>query len=220
MKLNALNSLAFATGTVTLLLSSVSSVSAYTIYTNRTAWKAAITANPSYKITTDTFSNPIPSAQSITLDSGIVSSNSAPPTLPNPPFNNNSVSIVNPGVYDNASGTLPGASDTITWQFPATVLAFGADFSRIDELTLTGNFDGTGNQTISINPTIGGENGFLGIIGTAEFSSVIFANNTTGVDSFSVDNASFATKVPEPNAVVAFAILGGSLLLIKKAKGS
>jgi hypothetical protein len=198
----------------------VSSVSAYTIYTNRTAWEAALATNPSYKITTDTFSNPISSAQSITLDSGIVSTNSAPPTLPNPPFNNNSVSIVNSGVYDNASGTLTGASDTITWQFPATVLAFGADFSRIDELTLTGNFDGTGDQTISINPTIGGENGFLGIIGTAEFSSVIFANNTTAVDSFSIDNASFATKVPEPNAVVAFAILGGSLLLIKKAKGS
>jgi hypothetical protein len=220
VKLNALNSLAFATGTVTLLLSSVSSVSAYTIYTNRTAWEAALATNPSYKITTDTFSNTISSAQSITLDSGIVSTNSAPPTLPNPPFNNNSVSIVNSGVYDNASGTLTGASDTITWQFPATVLAFGADFSRIDELTLTGNFDGTGDQTISINPTIGGENGFLGIIGTAEFSSVIFANNTTAVDSFSIDNASFATKVPEPNAVVAFAILGGSLFLIKKAKGS
>ncbi|MBD2290320.1 PEP-CTERM sorting domain-containing protein [Microcystis wesenbergii FACHB-1317] len=217
VKLNALNSLAFATGTVTLLLSSVSSVSAYTIYTNRTAWEAALATNPSYKITTDTFSNTISSAQSITLDSGIVSTNSAPPILPNPPFNNNSV---NSGVYDNASGTLPGASDTITWQFPATVLAFGADFSRIDELTLTGNFDGTGDQTISINPTIGGENGFLGIIGTAEFSSVIFANNTTDVDSFSIDNASFATKVPEPNAVVAFAILGGSLFLIKKAKGS
>ncbi|MFM7475313.1 MAG: PEP-CTERM sorting domain-containing protein, partial [Microcystis aeruginosa] len=100
------------------------------------------------------------------------------------------------------------------------VLAFGADFFRVDVLTVTGNFDGTGDQTISINPTIGGENGFLGIIGTAEFSSVIFANNTTGVDSFSIDNASFATKVPEPNAVVAFAILGGSLFLIKKAKGS
>ncbi len=220
MKLNALNSLAFATGTVTLLLSSVSSVSAYTIYTNRTAWEAALATNPSYKITIDTFSNTISSAQSITLDSGIVSTNSAPPTLPNPPFNNNSVSIVNSGVYDNASGTLAGASDTITWQFPATVLAFGADFSRIDELTLTGNFDGTGDQTISINPTIGGENGFLGIIGTAEFSSVIFANNTTDVDSFSIDNASFATKVSEPNMVTAFAILGGSLLLIKKAKGS
>jgi len=95
------------------------------------------------------------------------------------------------------------------------VLAFGADFFRVDVLTVTGNFDGTGDQTISINPTIGGENGFLGIIGTAEFSSVIFANNTTDVDSFSIDNASFATKVPEPNAVVAFAILGGSLFLIR-----
>jgi len=84
VKLNALNSLAFATGTATLLLGGVSSVSAYTIYTNRTAWEAALATNPSYKITTDTFSNTISSAQSITLDSGIVSTNSAPPTLPNP----------------------------------------------------------------------------------------------------------------------------------------
>ena len=223
MKLNTLNSLAFATGTVTLLLSSVSSVSAYTIYTNRTAWEAALATNPSYKITTDTFSNTISSAQSITLDSGIVSTNSAPPTLPNS-FNNNSVSIVNPGVYDNATqaGTGNSASNTITWQFPAPVWAFGADFfsTNTGRLTLIGNFDGTGNQTILVNNTIGGRDGFLGIVGTAEFSSVVFSNNTTTVDSFSIDNASFATKVPEPNAVVAFAILGGSLFLIKKAKGS
>ena len=223
MKLNALNSLAFATGTVTLLLSSVSSVSAYTIYTNRTAWEAALATNPSYKITTDTFSNTISSAQSITLDSGIVSTNSAPPTLPNS-FNNNSVSIVNPGVYDNATqaGTGNSASNTITWQFPAPVWAFGADFfsTNTGRLTLIGNFDGTGNQTILVNNTIGGPDGFLGIVGTAEFSSVVFSNNTINVDAFSIDNASFATKVPEPNAVVAFAILGGSLLLIKKAKGS
>ena len=223
MKLNTLNSLAFATGTVTLLLSSVSSVSAYTIYTNRTAWEAALATNPSYKITTDTFSNTISSAQSITLDSGIVSTNSAPPTLPNS-FNNNSVSIVNPGVYDNATqaGTGNSASNTITWQFPAPVWAFGADFfsTNTGRLTLIGNFDGTGNQTILVNNTIGGRDGFLGIVGTAEFSSVVFSNNTTTVDGFEIDNASFATKVPEPNAVVAFAILGGSLFLIKKAKGS
>ncbi|CCI18249.1 conserved membrane hypothetical protein [Microcystis aeruginosa PCC 9807] len=223
MKLNALNSLAFATGTVTLLLSSVSSVSAYTIYTNRTAWEAAITANPSYKITTDTFSNTISSAQSITLDSGIVSTNSVPPTLPNS-FDNNSVNVVTPGAYDNATqaGTGNSASNTITWQFPAPVWAFGADFfsANTDRLTLIGNFDGTGNQTILVNNTIAGSNGFLGIVGMAEFSSVVFSNNTTTVDSFHIDNASFATKVPEPNAVVAFAILGGSLFLIKKAKGS
>ncbi|WP_430015017.1 PEP-CTERM sorting domain-containing protein [Microcystis protocystis FBCC-A270] len=224
VKLNTLNSLAFATGTVTLLLSSVSSVSAYTIYTNRTAWEAALATNPSYKITTDTFSNTISSAQSITLDSGIVSTNSAPPTLPNPPFNNNSVNVVTSGAYDNATqaGTVNSASNTITWQFPAPVWAFGADFfsTNTDRLTLIGNFDGTGNQTILVNNTIGGRDGFLGIVGTAEFSSVVFSNNTTTVDGFEIDNASFATKVPEPNAVVAFAILGGSLFLIKKAKGS
>jgi hypothetical protein len=226
MKLNTLNSFALATGTATLLLSVVSSANAYDVYTNRADWEAAIAGsmpNPWYTITTDTFSNPIASAQSITLDSGIVSTNSAPPILPNS-FNNNSVGIVNPGVdvYDNASGTLPGASDTITWAFPSPyVWAFGADFFRVDDLTLTGNFDGTGNQTISINTAIGGEDGFLGVVGMAEFDSVVFGNNTTTVDGFSVDNASFATKhVPEPSAVVALAMVGGSFLLTKKGKRS
>jgi hypothetical protein len=225
MKLNTLNSLALATGAATLLLSGASAASAYTVYTSRTAWENAIAASmPSswYDITTDTFSNPIASAQSITLDSGIVSTNSAPPILPNS-FNNNSVSTVNTGVYDNASGLLTGASDTITWAFPSPyVWAFGADFFRVDELTLTGNFDGTGDQTISINTAIGGPDGFLGIVGMAEFSSVVFSNNTTDVDSFRVDNASFATKhtVPESSAVVALAMFGGGLLLIKKGKRS
>jgi hypothetical protein len=200
--------------------------SAYTVYTSRTDWENAIAASmPSswYDITTDTFSNPIASAQSITLDSGIVSTNSIPPTLPNA-FNNNSVSG---GVYNNATqaGTGNTASNTVTWQFPsANVWAFGADFisTNTDRLTLIGNFDGTGEQTILVNNTIGGPDGFLGIVGMAEFSSVVFSNNTTTVDGFSIDNASFATKhtVPESSAVVALAMFGGGLLLIKKGKRS
>jgi hypothetical protein len=223
MKLNTLNSFALATGTATLLLSAVSSASAYTVYTSRAAWEAAIASSiPTgwYDITTDTFSNPIASAQSITLDSGIVSTNSGPITLPNA-FNNNSVSG---GVYNNATQADNGtASNTITWAFPsANVWAFGADFisANTGRLTLTGNFDGTGDQTILVNDTIGGSDGFLGIVGMAEFSSVVFSNDTTTVDGFSIDNASLATKhtVPEPSAIMALAVVGGSFWLTKKGK--
>ena len=66
--------------------------SAYTVYTNRAAWEAALSGR---SIVTDTFSNQINSAQSITLDSGIVSTNSGPAVLPNPPYYNNSVGVVN-----------------------------------------------------------------------------------------------------------------------------
>lgn len=214
MQLNSLKSFALVTGTATLLLGGISSANAYTIFTDRSAWEAAISGNT---IITDTFSNPIGSAQSITLDSGIVSTNSIPPTLPNA-FNNNSVSG---GVYNNATqaGTGNSASNTITWVFPsAHVFAFGADFfnTNVDSLTLTGNFDGMGNQTIIVNNTIGGPDGFLGVVGMAKFSSVVFGNNLTVVDSFSIDNASFA--VPEPSTVVLVLVGGLGLLSSKRVK--
>jgi hypothetical protein len=213
MKHNTLRYFAFVAGITTLLLIGASSANAYTIYTDRTAWQTGIAASPlltPYTIATDTFINPIASAQSIILDLGIVSTNSIPPTLPNS-FNNNSVSIVYPGVYDNATqgGTGNSASNTITWVFPSTfVWAFGADFidATLDRLTLAGNFDGTGDQTIVVNNTIGGSNGFLGVVGLATFSSVVFGNNTDTVDAFSVDNASFVagqrTPVPEPTTML------------------
>lgn len=204
MKENSLKSFALATGTAILLLGGISSANAYTIYTDRAAWESAVSGNT---IVTDTFSNPIASAQSITLDSGIFSTNSNPPTLPNA-FDNNSVSIVNPGVYDNATqaGTGNSASNAITWVFPSIhVFAFGADFfsTNLDRLTLAGNFDGAGDQTIVVYNTIGGPDGFLGVVGMANFSSVVFGNNLDVVDSFSIDNASFATnnQIPEPSTV-------------------
>jgi len=195
---NSLKSFAWVAATATLILGGVSSANAYTIYTDRAAWEAAIPGNT---ITTDTFSSPIGSVQSITLDSGIVSTNSSPPILPNA-FDNNSVSG---GVYNDATqaGTGNTASNTITWVFPsAHVFAFGADFisAGLDRLTLIGNFDGTGDQTIVVYNTIGGPDGFLGVVGTAKFDSVVFGNNLTIVDSFSIDNASFA--VPEPSTVL------------------
>ncbi len=166
-------------------------------------------------ITTDTFSNDIASAQSITLDSGIVSTNSIPPTLPNA-FNNNSVSG---GVFNNATQAGSGntASNAITWVFPsAHVFAFGADFISAgeDRLTLSGNFDGTGDQTILVNNTIGGSDGFLGVVGSAKYGSVVLGNASTTVDAFSIDNASFA--LPEPGTAALLLLGGLGLLAVKR----
>jgi hypothetical protein len=102
------------------------------------------------------------------------------------------------------SGT---ASNTITWTFPTYVFAFGADFlgTNAGRLDLSGNFDGTGDQTLLVNDTMGGPNGFLGIIGTGSFNDVVFGNSDPAVDAFSIDTASFA--VPEP-ASTALALMG------------
>ncbi|MFO1429266.1 MAG: PEP-CTERM sorting domain-containing protein [Candidatus Competibacteraceae bacterium] len=215
MRFNYLKSLVLITGTTTLFLGGMSAASAYTIYTDRAAWEAALSGST---IITDTFSNTIPSAQSITLDSGIVSTNSSPPALPNS-FNNNSVNIVTPGAYDNAVGGTT-ASATITWVFPSDVFAFGADFisANLDRLTLTGNFDGTGDQSILVNNTIGGPDGFLGVIGTAKFSSIVFSSANSVLDSFAIDNASFA--VPEPGTIALVLVGGLGLLSSRRVKRS
>lgn len=92
------------------------------------------------------------------------------------------------------------------------MVAFGADFlgASDNRLSLAGDFDGTGLQTLSVNTLIGGQNGFLGVIGTVPFSNVIFGNPSTQVDSFSIDTAYFAS-VPGPLPVIgATAALGWS----------
>ncbi|GCA78186.1 PEP-CTERM sorting domain-containing protein [Microcystis aeruginosa] len=207
--------------TTTLVLSSVSSAEAFTTFTNRTAWQAAVDAIAGSVTTTDTFTNNIASAQTITLDSGIVSANSFPPAVA---YGDNSV---DGGLFNNATdGDASGASATITWTFPSPVFAFGADFKRTAAggLNLTGNFDGTGNQTLLVNDSIGGPDGFLGIIGNANFSSIVFGNNTTFFDSFQIDSASFASvasvpvAVPEPGMITGLVFLGGGLVVRCLAK--
>ena len=203
------------------MLSSVSSAEAFTTFTNRTAWQAAVDAIAGSVTTTDTFSNNIASAQTITLDSGIVSANSFPPAVA---FEDNSVSG---GLFLNSTdGDASSASTTITWTFPSPVFAFGADFlnTNPNQLNLTGNFDGTGNQTLLVNNSIGGANGFLGIIGNANFRSIVFGTNTNDLDIFQIDSASFASvasvpvAVPEPGMITGLVFLGGGLVVRRLAK--
>ncbi|HAX77471.1 MAG TPA: PEP-CTERM sorting domain-containing protein [Cyanobacteria bacterium UBA11372] len=215
-------SLTLAMGTATLVLGTLSSAQAYTLYTNRAAWQAAVDAI-SASVTTDTFSTNIPKAQTITLGSGIVSTNSFPPDISAIPFDNNAVTG---GQYRNATGG-DTASATITWTFPGAVRAFGADFFSVNAsgLTLTGNFDGTGDQTFGLNAQIGGNTGFFGVIGNIDFGSIVFGNAGSSVDGFDIDNASFAvtpsqppSSVPEPSTVMALAVMAGGLFLSRQGK--
>jgi hypothetical protein len=200
---------ALATGLALIILSSPAQ--AYTVYTDLPSWQSALF---NYIISTDTFSTTIPSAQSITLASSIISTNSGPITLPNS-FNNNSVGILPAaGLYDNAvqAGAAATASSSITWAFPVPVIAFGADFigAGSNRLSLGGDFDGTGLQTLTVNTALGGQNGFLGVIGTVPFSKVIFGNPLQTVDAFSIDNAYFApVPVPGPLPVIGASVAFG-----------
>jgi hypothetical protein len=200
---------ALATGLALIILSSPAQ--AYTVYTDLPSWQSALF---NYIISTDTFSTTIPSAQSITLASSIISTNSGPITLPNS-FNNNSVGILPAaGLYDNAvqAGAAATASNSITWAFPVPVIAFGADFigAGSNRLSLGGDFDGTGLQTLTVNTALGGQNGFLGVIGTVPFSNVTFGNPMAQVDSFQIDNAYFAPlPVPGPLPVIGASVAFG-----------
>jgi hypothetical protein len=75
-----IKTLGFALATGLALITLSSPAQAYTVYTDFTSWQSALF---NYIISTDTFSTPIPSAQSISLASGIISTNSGPITLPN-----------------------------------------------------------------------------------------------------------------------------------------
>jgi hypothetical protein len=132
--------LAIATG---LALAPFSSpAQAYTVTTSFSNWQAVLSG---YVITTDPMDTVIASAQTILLDSGITSTNSGPITLPNPPYNNNSVNAS--GIYNNAvqggSGVGVTASNTINWIFPSPVVAFGAFFqSASSDIACQRNDDG------------------------------------------------------------------------------
>ena len=118
------------------------------------------------------------------------------------------------GLYDNAvqAGAAATASNSISWDFPVPVIAFGADFigAGSNRLSLGGDFDGTGLQTLTVNTALGGQNGFLGVIGTVPFSNVIFGNPLQTVDAFSIDNAYFApVPVPGPLPVIGASVAFG-----------
>jgi hypothetical protein len=192
----------------------VAPAEAFAIYTDRAAWEAALAG---YTITFDGFDNAIPGAVSITFDSGVVSTGSpATATVRND---------VDPGLSQYTgvldAGTGPEEYfDTLTWTFPAPVIGFGGVWdspASSKGLTITGDFDGLGDQTISLHTEMNGVvTGFVGIIGDAPFSVVTLSEEGLALsaleyEAFDLFDLSFAvasTAVPEPSTL---ALLGAGL---------
>lgn len=201
----------------------VQSVQAYTLYTDRSDWLNALNG---LTITTDNFSSPKPSAQIFAFDSGVISTGGGG-GIDNKVLNGIYTGIVD-GQKDN-----PFAYDTITWSFPQAITAFGADWfstSNQDRLTVTGNFDGTGDQTINFFDELGVFSGFkfLGIIGGDSFTTITFGTQgvagMSGIELFAAEDLSFApdpirtpaTSIPAPTLLPG--LIGMGILLIRKKK--
>lgn len=172
------------------------------VYTNRADWEAALAG---YTIVTETFDNDVAQAESITFDSGVVSTG-APSTA----TARNFISFGSYQGYVDA-GESDFFYDTISWTFPVAIIGFGMDLREAtdgDILTIRGNFDGAGDQLINVLVALGPEDGFLGIIGTAPFTSILFSDAGAAVsvgEGFFVDGLAFAA-VPEPAALALFGV--------------
>ncbi|MBW4691629.1 MAG: PTPA-CTERM sorting domain-containing protein [Lyngbya sp. HA4199-MV5] len=177
--------------------STVAPAGAFTVFTNRAAWQTAIGSG--YTISDDTFSTPIADAPSITFDSGIVSTGTGGNGTK---FNG----VQNSGEYKGGlkrpgvtNGAPAGFFEKITWTFTDPVKGFFADWRSINALLITGNFDGTGPQTINLRNALGGPNGGFGLIGEKKFTEITFtlpvANNSR-TDNFFVDNLAVAVPTP------------------------
>jgi hypothetical protein len=192
-----------SSGVLALVLGS-GTASAVTVFTDRGLFEAAV--GP---LTTETFDNPIATAPTIMFDGGITSTKSSdgiPPTL----------NRVDSGVF---SGFV--ARDdfrNISFTFPTPIFAFGADFSDLESLFVSGLFDSS-SQTLSVSNAIGGSSGFFGLFSSSAFTQILFTTNAgvvlfpggspLGGDSFDVDNLSVSSAaisaVPIPGALPLFA---------------
>jgi hypothetical protein len=205
MKLNSLLSMLATTVAIGSGFVTETAHAASVKFTNRLSWEAAVTGFP---LIEDSFDNEIPSALSITFDSGVISTNSQPGFngFPGFPNINNRVSVFDQ--YENCvHDAAIVCSNAWTWKFPLPVIGFGAFFAGVDSgrLAFRGDF-GSGEEIINVAETINPitsnntlVDGFLGITAKKPFDTITFFSRSSN-DFVNIDNLVFAT-VPEPSAI-------------------
>lgn len=202
---------AFVLSTVVLFFSSVTSVSAFQMFTDRSGWEAAVSG---LDTTTETFDNAISGGLNISFDTGIMSTATGLGGLAG--LSNNSVAggVYHGGVDQDQSHGFA----QILWTFPLPVMAFGADWISAAQgagvVEITGNFDGSPG-TVNLGAQLGNHGtGFLGIVGTSSFTNItLVSSHAHNSEIFEVDNFALArsvSAVPEPGTWLLF---GTSLAL-------
>ena len=205
----------------TVLFSS-QNVTAATVFTNRASWLAAVSGS----VVTDTFSTVHdPGSITMLLDSGIVSQQTgataiAAGSAAQAIFFNSGFGSVAFRASVNQGGPI---GFELTWTMPGPINAFGGDFRDLNGavgLTVTGNFDGGGDQTISIGQALG-SSGFFGLVGSSSFSTMVWRSNDGCLtcvfsgENYTLDNFSFhSTPTPLPAALPLFATGLGALGLM------
>ena len=202
--------------------------SAFTIYDNRADWEEAVTGS---EVVTDTFDcRGGPPSRIYQLCSGITSiaadddgwQRNVRFNIERNHINAIRFDLVYQGGVDYLGSLRP---EFITWDFPSPIYAFGGEFTEVELLTVNGDFDGVGEESVHIKRNYGGMTtstgipfGFLGIVGTSSFDEIVFRvesfmlrNNT---DNFAIDDFSFAVgepvqTIPEPLTILGTATAAG-----------
>jgi hypothetical protein len=196
-------------------LLAVPASAAVAVYTERGAWEAAMSAAGVTSLTTDSFDENIPAAFTIALHSGVLSKISSEEDYPS----SGGLNRVSGGLYHNGVGDGAEASQFIDWQFPKAIRGFGADWFNTATgswLSVKGNFSGSGTESVNISeyladpccPGLEPGSGFLGFVGSVDFTSVRFVPLVNELSEFfEVDNLAFGNVAPIP-------LPGGLLLML------
>ena len=198
----------------------VGSAGAVTVFTDRDAFVTSFDR----PLLTETFDTDIPTADSITFLSGIVSTKSSsgvPPTL----------NRVDEGDFDGF--LVRDGVRTITFDLPAPTFGFGGDFggagTALSSLIVTAALEDGGVFTASISDQLGGGSGFFGLSSEQTFSNLTFSTQAgiptggipIGGQVFSLDDVVLA-PIPLPaglGLLLGALGFGGAVSRIVRSRG-